>query len=107
MDRVYLLMEDNIPMGAFASLEGACYEKEALEADANANGCPKYKVFQLPITRLSTPKQHVIACARHLVDGYVFKFTNILDDLDRCIPQKNRVDMHQLQRALMSLEEEE
>ena len=52
-----------------------------------------------------TPEQHVINCAIEVIEGYEFKFTNILDAGGRCIHHRNRVAIHQLDRALTRLEE--
>ncbi len=54
-----------------------------------------------------TPEQHVINCAIEVIEGYEFKLTDVLDDNRRCIPWKNRVAIHQLNRALMRLKEGE
>ena len=45
--------------------------------------------------------------AEEVLEGYTFKLTAILDDNDRCIPNKNRMALHQLDRALMRLGEED
>lgn len=41
----------------------------------------------------------LVNCVEELLEGYEFKMTNILDANRRCTAQKNRVALHQLERA--------
>ena len=50
--------------------------------------------------------RHILGCVREVLDGYEFKFTNILDAGGRCIHHTNRGAIHQLDRAMMRLGDE-
>ena len=54
-----------------------------------------------------TREEHVINCAREVIEGYEFKLGAVLDSDRRVIHHKNRADLQQLSQALMSLEEED
>ena len=47
--------------------------------------------------------QHVIKCAMNVVESYTFKMSDVLDQVDRCIPYPNSLHLKQLNRALASL----
>ena len=56
-------------------------------------------------SRRNSDIEHALNCAKEVIDGYEFKFTNVLDSGRRCVHNTNRVALHQLDRALRSLEE--
>lgn len=41
----------------------------------------------------------LVNCVEELLEGYTFKFTNVLDAQSRCVADQNRVALHQLDRA--------
>ena len=49
----------------------------------------------------------LVNCVEELLEGYEFKFTNILDNNGRCIPNTNRIALHQLQKAFWRFKEVE
>ncbi len=46
---------------------------------------------------------HLKRCVEVLLEGYEFHMTDVLDANRRCVPQKNRAALHQLDRAFGAL----
>ncbi len=59
------------------------------------------------VRRRIDAKEHVIACAKEVMQGYEFKLGAVLDTSRRAVPYTNSVALNRLDKALMSLEEEE
>ena len=54
-----------------------------------------------------TKEQHVINCARSVLETYEFKLGAILDATRRVVHGQHSVELFQLQRALLLLGEED
>ena len=50
--------------------------------------------------------RHIVQCAMSLVNGYEFKMTDVLDEHRRCVANRHRVALHQLDRALRHMGDE-